>query len=175
MPRNYKDIRGMRHGNLTAIKPTDKRHDHSVIWLWRCDCGNEVERTANQVRQTKGMCPACAHKARVERGRHIAEKKKLHKTGCSVGVVRSIRNRTPYANSKSGIRGVCLNKQNFKWIASISVAKQFIVLGSFDTKEEAAACRAAAEKQFYGENTPENLEKLITLYRQRAKAETYKK
>jgi len=37
-----RDIAGLRSGKLTAIEPTKMRHpDNSVIWLCRCDCGNE--------------------------------------------------------------------------------------------------------------------------------------
>ena len=37
------DIAGKKYKMLTAIEPTDKRVDGSVVWKCRCDCGNIVE------------------------------------------------------------------------------------------------------------------------------------
>lgn len=45
------NIEGERYGRLTAIKPTEKRtKGGGVIWLFRCDCGNEKEIPLNSVR-----------------------------------------------------------------------------------------------------------------------------
>ena len=47
------DITGERRGSLTAVRPTDKikhkSHGGSVIWVWRCDCGKEIEAPASSV------------------------------------------------------------------------------------------------------------------------------
>lgn len=38
-----RDISGMRFGRLTAVSPTKERGKRgSLVWLCRCDCGNEV-------------------------------------------------------------------------------------------------------------------------------------
>ena len=37
---NSVDITGMKFGNLTAIHPTDKRQNKSVVWECKCECGN---------------------------------------------------------------------------------------------------------------------------------------
>lgn len=45
MPQK-RDLTGKRFGRLTAIRPTDKRDSNgSVLWVCRCDCGNELEVT----------------------------------------------------------------------------------------------------------------------------------
>lgn len=36
------DVTNQRFGRLTAIKPTDTRKNHSVVWECQCDCGNIV-------------------------------------------------------------------------------------------------------------------------------------
>ena len=36
------DLTGQKFGLLTAIKPTDKRDNHSVVWECKCDCGNTI-------------------------------------------------------------------------------------------------------------------------------------
>ena len=36
------DRTGVRYGRLTAIEPTTKRQNGSIVWRCRCDCGNEI-------------------------------------------------------------------------------------------------------------------------------------
>lgn len=45
--RKYKDYTDQKFGNLTAIKPTEGRRKDSVLWLFKCDCGNEIIRLPN--------------------------------------------------------------------------------------------------------------------------------
>lgn len=35
-------IAGQRFGKLVAIEPTQERKETSIVWLCKCDCGNEV-------------------------------------------------------------------------------------------------------------------------------------
>lgn len=51
--------------------------------------------------------------------------------------------------NKYGINGI--SKLNDKWVASIGVNNQRIVLGYFNTKEEAILSREQAEEKYYGE------------------------
>ena len=44
------DLAGQRFGRLTAIRPTEERKHTSVIWLCRCDCGNEVQVSCTDLR-----------------------------------------------------------------------------------------------------------------------------
>lgn len=55
------------------------------------------------------------------------------------------------SNNTSGIVGVHWNKENEKWCAMICAYGQHINLGYFDKIEDAAACRKAAEKKYFGE------------------------
>lgn len=36
------DLKGQRFGRLTAIREDESRRNGAVMWLCRCDCGNEV-------------------------------------------------------------------------------------------------------------------------------------
>ena len=48
------DLMGHRSGRLVAIKPTENRSGSgSVMWLCRCDCGNEVEVVAHCLTRKK--------------------------------------------------------------------------------------------------------------------------
>lgn len=44
-----KDITGNKYGLLTAIKPTDKRYYGSVVWIVKCDCGEELEASVDSL------------------------------------------------------------------------------------------------------------------------------
>lgn len=58
------DITGERYGRLVAVCKTHTRHYPSGqsrgVWLFRCDCGNEVEKTAFDVRRADTKSCGCA-------------------------------------------------------------------------------------------------------------------
>lgn len=56
-------------------------------------------------------------------------------------------------NNTSGVSGCCWRRTNEKWEARLGIGGKRIHLGSFDTLEEAAAARRAAEIQ-YGVTNP---------------------
>lgn len=55
---SYLDITGRRYGKLTALYPTDKRSGTNIIWCFRCDCGNLVERTTCHIPKD-AACSTC--------------------------------------------------------------------------------------------------------------------
>ena len=36
-------LEGQRFGHLTVLKKLDERENRYVVWLCRCDCGNEIK------------------------------------------------------------------------------------------------------------------------------------
>ena len=56
-----KDITGKRFGQLTAICPTDKRQGTNIIWRFRCDCGEIVERVTSHM-PDDAACEKCKPK-----------------------------------------------------------------------------------------------------------------
>lgn len=36
------DLTGRRFGKLIALEPTEHRHNGSVVWFCKCDCGNHI-------------------------------------------------------------------------------------------------------------------------------------
>lgn len=62
------------------------------------------------------------------------------------------RNRRRQVNNYSGFKGVCWNKKDGKWRATIgAAADQRRYLGGFSTAEEAARAYDAAAREMYGE------------------------
>jgi hypothetical protein len=54
---NCKDVRGLRSGKLIALEPTAERKHNCVLWLCRCDCGNEVK--IGTTRLISGRAQSC--------------------------------------------------------------------------------------------------------------------
>lgn len=55
------------------------------------------------------------------------------------------------SRNKSGHKGVFLDKHRNKWRATISINKKPIMIGRFDTLEEALEARKLAEEKYYQE------------------------
>lgn len=55
-----KDLTGQRFGKLTVLSPTEKRMDNgSVVWLYRCDCGNQAEVSVKRLKAGKVRSCGC--------------------------------------------------------------------------------------------------------------------
>ena len=66
------DLSGMRFGRLVAQYPTDKRdRKGSIYWHCRCDCGSEIEATADGLRTGNNKSCGCLKK---ESQGHVHEK-----------------------------------------------------------------------------------------------------
>lgn len=53
------DRTGRKDGMLTAIKDTGKSIRNRAVWLYKCDCGNEIELMANDVESNKFRSCGC--------------------------------------------------------------------------------------------------------------------
>lgn len=61
------------------------------------------------------------------------------------------------SSNTSGVAGVCWNKWAQKWRARIHLSGHFKHLGYFDSLEDAATARRAAELEHYGEFAPQRV------------------
>lgn len=52
-----KDLSNQKFGKLTAIKPVDKASNNHLIWLCKCDCGNETRVITDNL--TRGLTSSC--------------------------------------------------------------------------------------------------------------------
>lgn len=55
------DLRNQKFGRLTAIEPTKKRRNNSIVWFCRCDCGNEVFVSTNNLRRSFTKSCGCLY------------------------------------------------------------------------------------------------------------------
>lgn len=58
------DLRGKRFGKLVAIKPLPYKKETSkgILWLCKCDCGNEIEVTADKLSNNMVKSCGCLHR-----------------------------------------------------------------------------------------------------------------
>lgn len=57
MGLKIRDLTGQKFGKITPIKPLDKRKNKKVVWLCKCDCGNECEIVGTHL--TSGNTRSC--------------------------------------------------------------------------------------------------------------------
>ncbi len=53
---------GVRNGRLVTIRPAGKAADGHIVWLCRCDCGNEKRVASNMLRDTGTKSCGCLRK-----------------------------------------------------------------------------------------------------------------
>lgn len=64
VPKNAKDISGIRFGRLVAVLPTRKQGNR-LSWLCRCDCGNLTITNASNLRSGNTTSCGCFHMERL--------------------------------------------------------------------------------------------------------------
>ena len=130
-----KDWVGKRFGRLTVISYDGKRKG-SHYWNCQCDCGKRT--TVTQSSLQAGHTRSCGCMVDPLSSRHFVE------GTC----IESIRNREKLRkNNTSGVCGVYMVR-NGVWAAQITFQGKTKYLGRFDSLEEAAAARKAAEAVF---------------------------
>ncbi len=141
--KNYAsaDITGMRFHRLTALYPTEKRSGKgSVIWHCRCDCGNEVDVSYNELVYSNMKSCGCQKKEHDQALSSFL----THVEGTSIEMLKSRKIPT---NNTTGCKGVYFIKG--KYTAKIVFQKKQYYLGNYETLEEAAQARCKAEEVLF--------------------------
>lgn len=140
---NYRtiDITGKRFQRLTALYPMDQRdRKGSVIWHCRCDCGNEVDVSYNNLMYTTLSSCGCRMKEHVSSlSDHLTRV-----AGTSLDILKS---RKVPVNNTTGYRGVYFIRG--KYVAKINFQKKAYYLGAYDNIESAIAARKSAVAQLF--------------------------
>ena len=132
------DISGQRFHRLTAVYMLpDRDTSGSVIWHCRCDCGNEVDVSYNNLVYCNMKSCGCQKKEHDQKlGTFLT-----HVAGTSVDALKS--KKVPRDNT-IGYKGVYL--VHGKYLAKIVFQKKQYFLGTYDNIKEAAEARKDAEE-----------------------------
>ena len=131
-----KDTVGRRFGKLVVLKELGYRRV-----LCQCDCGNIKEVSKSHLLSGDIISCGCALKQSAIKSREP----KLYK-GTDINKISTV---APTSRSSTGIRGVSYSTRRGKYRANIGFRGQKFELGYFDTIEEAAKARKAAEERLY--------------------------
>lgn len=132
------DISGRRFGRLTAVEPLEEREAGSVVWLCRCDCGNETRVPYNSL--VSGNTKSCG----CLRSEHEAPPLHFVDGTCVEMLTRKKLRR----DNTSGHTGVV--KTATGWHAQISFKKKTYHLGTYARLEDAIKAREQAEEELHG-------------------------
>lgn len=132
------DITGQRFSRLTALYPTEKRAARgSVVWHCRCDCGNEVDVSYNNLLYGNLKSCGCRKKEHDQALGDLLTRV----DGTSMDILKS---KKISKNNTTGVKGVYFIRN--KYVAKIVFQKKAYYLGNYDNIEEAAAARKCAEE-----------------------------
>ena len=155
-----RDLTGRRFGRLTALERVRKPHaGTSALWRCRCDCGREIETTAEHLVSGATCSCGCLNREKSQRLHtylHMAE------GTCIEALERGMKNSR--ANT-SGFRGV-YHAPNGSWRVTINFQKKLYYVGTYKNYEEAVQARLEAEKRLH-----RGFVEAYELYRQRAEAD----
>lgn len=142
-PSHALDLRDRHFGRLTALYPTVQRDKKgSVIWHCRCNCGNELEVSADAL--VHGNYRSCGCLKR-EIQQNIPNTLHMIDGTC----VEWLEKRKYRYDNTSGFRGV-FRRRDGRFRVTIGFKKQRFHLGIFDTFDEAVQERLKAEKILHG-------------------------
>lgn len=129
------NLQGRKFGRLTVVEPTGRiEPDGSINWLCYCECGKQTCVSSNKL--LTGRTKSCGCLKR--------EAMAASKTYVDGTCLEQIVSRKNTKNNTSGIKGVYRNRN--RWCSYIVYAKKTYFLGRFESIEEAANIRRAAEK-----------------------------
>lgn len=146
----YVDLLNKKLGRLTVIEKTDKRSKKgSVVWKCKCDCGNTIEVSSNDLNKTRSC--GCIRK---EKCKLIG--KKMAKASYDKNVIEDVnvaalKKDTLFKHNTSGVTGVCYDTHNKKWFAQIYFKNKCHRLGWYNKKEDAIKARKEAEERLHKE------------------------
>lgn len=137
-----KDITNQRFGRLVALYPIAARdRKWSVYWHCRCDCGNEVDLTEDNLVHGNYKSCGCLKK---ELKRDIHDKLHFVDRTC----VEWLEGRKKRCDNTSGFRGVYKNK-NGRYRVNIGFKGKKYYVGIYRKYEDAVQARLDAEKTIY--------------------------
>jgi hypothetical protein len=104
---NFKDITGQRFTRLVALRPVGRKNNQ-VLWLCRCDCGNEITVSGVNLRTKETKSCGCLKldTAGDARRTHGLTGSRIYDTWCDIKKRCCDPNSTAYSNY--GGRGIAV-------------------------------------------------------------------
>jgi len=137
------DFTGIKVGRLTPIEYLNKLKGRKYVWKCLCDCGNEYEATATELKGRRIQSCGCIGKEKFRE----ATKEAIKRNFVEGTHVADLKKRGLRIDNKTGVRGV--TKRDGKFRAKIGFKKKTYRLGTFATLEEATRVRKEAEVELY--------------------------
>lgn len=132
------DLTGRRFGRLVAICQTNERTSKGcVIWQCRCDCGNTVTVSSDNLLGGNQRSCGCLRAEKMHEARE-----KLHFVDGTC--LEWLKERKDRMDNTSGYKGISRRK-NGRYFAKIGFQNRQYYLGTFDKIEDAVAVRQKAE------------------------------
>lgn len=139
---NRVSLYGYQSGDLTAIRPTEKRSKQgSVIWECACKCGTVVEVSENDLVHGSRVSCGCRKRAAQE---NIAYKLHRFDETC----IERLGQKPARKDNKSGVCGVQLTNTG-RYRAYIGFKKKKYSLGTYSTLQEAEQVRIKAVEELH--------------------------
>lgn len=110
--KNRYDITGERMDMVVAIKRTGTAYEGSAVWLFQCDCGNQIETTASSMNRKKVKSCGC------RTGHNKISPKRLNLVGQKFGKLTVIE---PAGVNKN---------QRTQWLCECDCGQRVIALGN---------------------------------------------
>lgn len=134
---------GYKIGMITVLEKTKRKNNQGrPLYKCKCECGNIVYYNSSDFKRIVSC--GCWRKSRARINKMMNTMQYVENTSISL-----ISSRTVNSNNTSGFRGVSYDKTRNKWRAYIKLQYKTRFLGRFDTFEEAAEVRLAAEEKYY--------------------------
>ena len=133
---------GATFGRLFVKEDDGKRTEQGkIMYLCECECGSVLHVRSDSLSTGNTTSCGCLKKE-VFSTSSINRKSRFE--GTDVGAIA----RSLPSNNTTGIKGVYKVK-NRKWLASITVKRKQIYLGTFDDKQDAINARLEAEEKYF--------------------------
>ena len=146
-----KDITGQRFGRMTVLRDSGERcSDRGVLWLCKCDCGNEKIARGSDLKRGHVKSCGCLKREIDEKAININKShKKQAEEQLKEGTKLDALTKKISKNNTSGVKGVSFDKNAKNWIALMTFKNKVVLREHFKNKQDAINARKEAEEKYF--------------------------
>lgn len=138
---HFNDLVGKKYYMLTVIRENGRSKDRHILWLCKCDCGNDVSVPSNMLVSGHTKSCGCLQKKSVSKSKTIHGGCRNHNTERLYNVWKSIKKRCDNPNSKGfqyyGGRGIKMCKE---WHESYSAFRDWALQNGYNDNARFGEC-----------------------------------